>query len=294
MWKIEKELKNLYNYKLLLKRMKGDPLLSISESLESIRIPVQDGGIKEGVLLQFSDTSSAVKAELFGEKVRKDAAFYQVNRIFLWERSLHKIFDHFSTTDLAPLFKCFAGVPLALDFELYGCLMKTIIHQQLNMKFAYTLTTRFVQTYGEQVDGAWFYPAPEKVAALTTFDLQQLQFSKRKAEYVIDTSKLIEKNNLNLNNLIYKRDEEIIQELTSIRGIGPWTAQCFLLFGLGRENLLPAGDIGIQNGLKKLWGRDHKPSVEEIKERGKQWSPYASYAAFYIWLSTEFPEYCLF
>ncbi|MFB4165818.1 DNA-3-methyladenine glycosylase [Alteribacillus sp. JSM 102045] len=290
MWKVEKMLPKNYNYKHLLQRMKTDPLINIDSSLHSLRLPIKEGNVKEGILVRFFETSSGIKAELTGEKITKESAYHQANNIFMWERSLDTISDYFKGTDLAPLFQRFAGFPLVRDFETYGCLMKTIIHQQLNMKFAYTLSVRFVHTYGEEADGAWFYPSPETVAALEPSDLLQLQFSRRKAEYVIDTSKLIKEKKLRLNELLQKNDEEIIQELTAIRGIGHWTAQCFLLFGLGRENLLPAGDIGVQNGLKKLWERDKKPSVEEIKQRGEKWSPYASYASLYIWLSTEFPD----
>ncbi|CAM5262748.1 DNA-3-methyladenine glycosylase [Bacillus safensis FO-36b] [Bacillus safensis subsp. safensis] len=83
------------------------------------------------------------------------------------------------------------GTPLMLDFHLYHCLMKCIIHQQLNLSFVRAHETICVHTYGEQIEGVWFDPLPETIASLETDDLRKLQFSQRKAEYVIDVSKRI-------------------------------------------------------------------------------------------------------
>ena len=103
--------------------------------------------------------------------------------------------------------------------------MKCIIHQQLNLSFAYTLTGRFVHTFGEQKDGVWFYPLPETIAQLDYNDLRELQFSMRKAEYVIDTSRMIADGRLDLDELDQLSDEDIMEKLVKIRGIGPWTVQ---------------------------------------------------------------------
>ncbi|MDQ0300817.1 DNA-3-methyladenine glycosylase II [Salibacterium salarium] len=288
MWTIYQTLPDTYNYRMMLSRLTTDPLHYVDERLSTVKIPVTDGKVKEGVTLRFFETKNQRKVELTGDTLDKDAALQQSKNIFLWDRPLQNISAHFHETDLKPLFERFDGTPLVCEFEKYGCLMKTIIHQQLNMSFAYTLSTRFVQTYGEQSDGVWFYPDPETIAALDPSELQTMQFSRRKAEYVIDTSKLIAENKLDLERLEEAEDDQVIKQLTSIRGVGPWTAECFLLFGLGRQNLLPAGDVGIQNGLKRLWNRKEKPAIDEIKEKGKQWAPYASYATLYIWLSTEY------
>ncbi|WP_026703366.1 DNA-3-methyladenine glycosylase family protein [Salibacterium aidingense] len=288
MWQKVLTLSPEYNYPVMLKRLTADPIHYINTETSEVKIPVSDGDKKEGILLRFYDSADGVELEISGRYVSEQNALQTAANIFLWDRPLENIRQHFLSTDLKPLFEEFAGTPLVGEFETYGSLMKTIIHQQLNMSFAYTLSSRFVHTFGERVGDVWFYPKPEYTAELAPEKLQELQFSRRKAEYVIDTSKQIVEKRLDLADLKEKTNEEIIKTLTAIRGIGPWTAECFLLFGLGRENLLPAGDIGIQNGLKKLWNRDAKPSVEEVREMGQQWSPYASYAALYIWLSTEF------
>ncbi len=83
--------------------------------------------------------------------------------------------------------------------------MKTIIHQQLNMSFAQTLTERFVKTYGEKVEDTWFYPEPDKVAVIPYEKLQAMQFSRRKAEYVIDTAKQVVQGHINLSTFETKK-----------------------------------------------------------------------------------------
>ncbi|MFD2703880.1 DNA-3-methyladenine glycosylase family protein [Salibacterium lacus] len=288
MWNEEISLPRNYNVPVMLRRLGADPLHNLDEKEERLKIPVAHNGKAEGITLRFYRTEEGYNVNLTGDTVPPDAAAAKAESIFLWNRPLETINEHFHSTDLAPLFERFAGTPLVCEFETYGCLMKTIIHQQLNMSFAYTLSSRFVETYGEMIDDVWFYPEPEHIAGLEPAELKELQFSRSKAEYVIDTSKMIVEGKLDLETLKEKPDEEIMKTLTAIRGVGPWTAQCFLLFGLGRPDLLPAKDIGIQNGLKHLWSREEKPSVQEIQEKSKEWSPYASYAALYIWLSTEF------
>lgn len=170
-----------------------------------------------------------------------------------------------------------------LEFDPFATIVKSIIHQQLNLKFAFTLTHRFVTTYGWEKDGVWFYPSAEKIAGLTVAELRELQFSQRKAEYVIGLGQKVSSGELDLDALAKQSDEEVIKELTKIRGIGPWTAQSYLLFGLGRPNLFPKADIGIQNAIKQLFEMEQKPTMDELDRFSADWHPYLSYASLYLW-----------
>jgi len=166
-------------------------------------------------------------------------------------------------------------------------MMKTIIHQQLNIRFAYTLTERFVKKFGKEKDGVYFSPTPETVSQLKYQDLRELSFSQRKAEYIIDTSRLIVNGDLDLDELSLRSDDEVIDQLVKIRGIGYWTAENILLFGLGRQNLFPVKDVGIQNAVKNLYNLDQKPTIEQLLSFSEGWSPYKSYASLYLWGSLE-------
>jgi len=157
------------------------------------------------------------------------------------------------------------------------------------MAFAQVLTKRFVTTYGEQVEGVWFYPTPQQVAVIPYEALQDMQFSRRKAEYVIDTAKRIVANQLDLYSFFDKSDADVMDELIKIRGIGAWTAQNWLMFSLGRHDHFPSSDIGIQKALKLYLRLDEKPTTQQVEEWNKAWKPYRSYAAMTLWRSIEEP-----
>lgn len=286
-WEYEAVIEPVYNYKRMLQRVGADPLHSINLHENRILFPYKEQGSKEVLDISFQTVNKENRITISGTCNDKDHAISTAYNAFALNTDLEHISLHFQDTEVAPLFQKFKGVPLVREPELYGCLVKTIIHQQLNMAFAYTLSTRFVERYGERSDGAWFYPSPEKTASLAAADLTELQFSRRKAEYVIDTSRQIAEGSLSLEEMETNASEDVIKKLTAVRGIGPWTAECFLLFGLGRLDLMPAKDIGIQNGLKQLLNLESKPSEEEIRKRALKWAPYESYAALYLWLSTE-------
>ncbi|OQP04548.1 hypothetical protein B1690_15755 [Geobacillus sp. 46C-IIa] len=130
-------------------------------------------------------------------------------------------------------------------------------------------------------------PRPEEIAARSYEDLRAVQLSGRKAEYIVDVSRLIAEGKLRLEELRQMEDGEVMERLTVIRGIGPWTVQNFLLFGLGRPNVFPPADIGLQRAVEKWFGLPKRPTASELAELGERWKPYASYAALYLWRSIE-------
>lgn len=271
-----------YDFDRAMERLAADPVHAVDLQKREVRIPMEEGNI---VTLRGVGSTESPLFEL--EHARDDVQVEKVKSIFHFNQRLDTIARHFLNTDLEPLFIDHAGTPLIKSFSLYGTLMKNIIHQQLNLAFSHVLTMRFVENYGENEDGVWRYPSPETIAALNVEDLRKLQFSGRKAEYVIGLSGAIVEGKLDLNKFEQMEDEEVMQELVAHRGVGPWTAQNFLMFGLGRPNLFPLADIGLQKALKKLWGLDRKPTEEEMVGRFPEWSPYLSYAALYLWRSIE-------
>ena len=163
----------------------------------------------------------------------------EVSEILHFNDSLDEISAHFANTDLATIFQEHEGTPLIRSFSLYGTLMRSIIHQQLNMSFANTLSMRFVETFGSETEGVLRYPSPEIVANLDVSTLREMQFSARKAEYMIGLSQAIADGSLELEKLRHMDDDEVTAKLTAFRGVGPWTAQGFLMFGLGVRIYFP-------------------------------------------------------
>lgn len=270
-----------YDFDRVQERLSLDPLHAVSLSDKSVRVPMASGNVVE---VKAAGSSSRPVFEL---ENLEEGQLDRIKDIFHFSSSLDAVNAHFANTNLSALFSEHQGTPIVREFSLYGSLIKSIIHQQLNLSFAHTLTSRFVRTFGHEKDGVWFYPAPETIARLRPEDLREMQFSTRKAEYVIGLSEAIASGKLDLDGMESKTDEEVAAELVSYRGVGPWTAQSFLLFGLGRPNLFPIADIGLQNALKIQWQLQEKPKAEEIMRHLPDWSPYLSYAALYLWRSIE-------
>lgn len=189
--------------------------------------------------------------------------------------------------NLGPVIEKRKGLHLVLDASLYECLIKTVISQQLNLAFAAKLIERLIDLAGERLsfDGELLpvFPSPERVAALEYEQLQALQFNRRKAEYVIDISRQVASGTLDLEALWTMEDEAVMERLLPLRGVGRWTVECLLLFGLGRTDLLPAADIGLRNAVRYVYGLAHQPREEEIRKLGRDWSPWRSYVTFYLW-----------
>ncbi|HHY73292.1 MAG TPA: DNA-3-methyladenine glycosylase 2 family protein [Bacillus bacterium] len=288
MWQEQMELEGPYNFDRVIERHAIDPLNQVDLQKRLIKVPILIDKNRYVVEVVGLGTIHNPVFKLTGKNTeQKEAQIKSISEIFQWNIPLKNINQHFLKTDLSGLFQEHFGTPLILDFDLFSCITKCIIHQQLNLSFAHTLTERFVKTYGTEIEGVWFYPKPETVAAITVEQLRELQFSGRKAEYVIGLGKLVAEGALDLEALSRKSEEGIFNQLIKIRGIGAWTIQNFLLFGLGRPNLFPATDIGIQNALKKLYHLERKPTLEEIERYKHGWEPYLSYASLYLWRSIE-------
>lgn len=222
--------------------------------------------------------------------VSEDKAKEKIQQLFSTEVDLSPLYQQFSVhKELANVLKRFEGLKLLTDSDLFESIVKIIIGQQVNLTFAGTLTERLIQISGEEVDvgGETFqtFPEPESVAKLTYEDLRELQFSQRKAEYIIDLARLITDGKLDFENLWTMTDEEVIETLLPIRGIGKWTIECLLIFGMGRADVLPAADIGLRNAIKQVWELGMQPSEEEVRKLAENWRPWRTYITYYLWES---------
>ncbi len=288
MWHENITINGPYNFDEVLSRQSIDPLNVIDQEKRCVKVPLTIDGKPVVVEVTATGTTEKPSFKISGQNLeQKDQAIKIVKGIFQWNLPLHDVQLHFESTSLRDLFRKHYGTPLVLDFDPYGCLLKCIIHQQLNMAFAHTLSKRFVENFGFALDGVWFYPRPEVVASLEVEQLRELQFSGRKAEYVIGIGKAVQEGKLDFEKITRQSDEEILAELIKLRGVGPWTVQNFLMFGLGRPNLFPTADIGIQNALKNQFNLEKKPTIEEMESFKQGWDPYLSYASLYLWRSIE-------
>ncbi|TKI57792.1 DNA-3-methyladenine glycosylase 2 family protein [Brevibacillus antibioticus] len=175
------------------------------------------------------------------------------------------------------------GIP-----DLFEALSWGIIGQQINLTYAYTLKRRLVETFGRQVEFEgqtyWLFPTAEKIAGLSVADLDGLHMTTKKCEYLIDVAQLIVEGKLSKELLWDGGDYQTAEKrLTSIRGIGPWTANYVLMRCLRIPSAFPIDDVGLHNAIKFLLGKEKKPTKAEIRELSKAWTNWESYATFYLW-----------
>ena len=162
-------------------------------------------------------------------------------------------------------------------------LTEAITHQQLNGKAAATIFGRFRALYR----GTRF-PAPEDVLATSDEALRSAGLSRSKSAAIRDLAgKVLDGSIPTAARLKRMPDEEIVERLTEVRGIGPWTAQMLLIFALGRPDVLPATDYGIQSGYRIVYGLDEHPSPKMIMQHGEIWRPWRSVASLALWRATD-------
>ena len=163
----------------------------------------------------------------------------------------------------------------------FQALARAIVFQQLSGKAAGTIFARLNALY--QVDGV----APNAVLATTDEQLRSVGMSRQKIAYLRDLSARVLAGTLPLDAVESMDDDDLIAHLVQVKGIGRWTAQMFLMFRLGRPDVLPELDLGIQNAIRRVYGMRKRPSPKQVRKIGARWSPHSSVACWYLWRSLE-------
>ena len=163
----------------------------------------------------------------------------------------------------------------------YQSLVEAIIAQQLSGYAADSILKRFKKLYKSK------FPKPVDVIKTSNPKLRSVGLSKMKISYIKDLSKKIELNELKIRSFSSKDDEFIIEQLTSVKGIGRWTAEMFLIFSLGRQDVLPVGDLGLKKGIQLMYSLKELPKEKEIEEFAESWRPYRTVATWYLWKSLQ-------
>ena len=158
----------------------------------------------------------------------------------------------------------------------FEALVEAIITQQISDSAGKSISLKFKNLFGKK------YPTPSDVTKLTIEQIKSVGLSRMKAEYIFDISKMIVNKKLDFKIFKKMSNEDVISELTKIRGIGRWTAEMYLIFALGRMDIFPLGDLGLINGIKKLYELEN-PSTDEILEITNSWIPYRTIGTWYIW-----------
>jgi DNA-3-methyladenine glycosylase II len=165
----------------------------------------------------------------------------------------------------------------------FDALVRSIVYQQLSGKAASTILGRVHELYGGRS------PTPTELLATSDESLRTAGLSRQKLSYLKDLAAKVESGVVPLaaDTIDHLGDEEIIERLVQVKGIGRWTVHMFLIFRLGRPDVLPELDLGIQNAIRRAYRLRKQPKPKDVLRIGKSWTPHASVASWYLWRSLE-------
>lgn len=163
----------------------------------------------------------------------------------------------------------------------FSNLARSIVFQQLSGKAASTIYGRFEAAAGQVT--------PERVLKLRPEKIRSLGLSKQKTEYVRDLARRTRDGEIDFAALGSMTDDEVVEALTQVKGIGVWTVHMFQIFALRRPDILPTGDLGVRTAMKNVFALEALPKPEEMIRLAEPWRPYASVASWYLWRSLDGP-----
>lgn len=166
----------------------------------------------------------------------------------------------------------------------FDAVCRSIVYQQLSGKAAATIHGRVLGLYGGRA------PTPDELVATTDDALRKAGLSRQKLTYLKDLASRAASGDVPIERLDELSDDGVIDALVRVKGVGRWTAQMFLMFRLGRPDVLPEADLGIQNAIQRAYGLRKRPAPRRVAKIGAPWAPYRTVASWYLWRSLELPE----
>jgi DNA-3-methyladenine glycosylase II len=187
----------------------------------------------------------------------------------------------------APMPRHYPGLRILTIPDPFEALVWAILGQQINVAFAAKTKRALIERYGEvvEVGGRSYrlFPEPDRLAALTPEELRPLQISRQKGLYITGLAR----SGIDLEALRGRPDEEVVERLTRLKGIGRWTAEYLLVRGFGRPDVIAAGDMGIRAIAGRLYGLGRNATEAEVRELARAWAPWRGYAGFYLWFALQ-------
>lgn len=195
---------------------------------------------------------------------------------------MRKAIIHLKKTDpvLAGIIKKVG--PCRIDFRepTFANLVRSIVYQQLSGKVAIVIFNRLVEAAGSPL-------TPARILKLTPAKLRAIGLSRQKSSYIVDLARHTKAGSMAFETIHELSDDDVIEHLTAVKGIGVWTAHMFLIFALRRNDVLPVGDLGIRMAIRKAYNLAELPKPAEIEALAQAWRPYCSVAAWYLWRSLD-------
>ncbi|MEK7138260.1 MAG: DNA-3-methyladenine glycosylase [Patescibacteria group bacterium] len=174
--------------------------------------------------------------------------------------------------------------PLKLQKNYFQALVRTIANQQLSGKAAQTILNRMMALFK-----ASKFPTPREYLKMTDAKLRSAGFSNSKVAYTKNVARFFVEREKEMKRIHKLTDEEVIKLLTTIKGIGIWSAEMFMIFSLGREDIFSYGDLGLRKGLKKVYNLRKEPTPKQAQKIVESWKPYRTHGSRYLWASLLIP-----
>jgi DNA-3-methyladenine glycosylase II len=187
-----------------------------------------------------------------------------------------------SDPELRPVVREHGHPELSRTRNAFASLGRAIIYQQLSGKAAGTIFSRFKALYPGRS-----FPRPEELAATSVETLRSVGVSRQKASYLLDLAARFASGEIQSRRLLRAGEDEVRATLTAVKGIGDWSVDMFLIFGLVRPDVLPTGDLGVRKGMQRYFSLDELPEAELMRELARPWEPYRSLASWYMWRVAE-------
>lgn len=162
----------------------------------------------------------------------------------------------------------------------FSVLVESIISQQLATSAAEAIFKRFKDLYPK-------FPTASEILSTRKSKLRLVGLSGMKIEYLKDLARHVEQGRLDMKSLGKMSDEDVIASLTQVKGIGKWTAEMFLIFSLGRQDVFPADDLGLRKGVQRVFSLPDIPKPKEVEKIGQRWKPYRTIVTWYLWKSLQ-------
>ena len=185
---------------------------------------------------------------------------------------------------LKHLFNGFDIPKLKIEKNYFWSLCRSIIYQQISGKAAKTISDRFLALFRSGIN-----IQPTEVLDIDINSLYSVGLSRQKASYIKNIAEAFGNKSINDENFLMMNDEEILKHLTTIKGVGKWTAEMFLIFTLRRSNVFPVTDLGVQKGFQIVYDLDELSTIEQMNEKAEKWKPYRTIVTLYLWYAVDGP-----
>ena len=209
-----------------------------------------------------------------------------MSSLVLNDRTIVDGINQLSSIDpiLKHLFNGFDIPKLKIEKNYFWSLCRSIIYQQISGKAAKTISDRFLALFRSGIN-----IQPREVLDIDINSLYSIGLSRQKASYMKNIAEAFGNKLINDENFLMMNDEEILKQLTMIKGVGEWTAEMFLIFTLRRSDVFPVTDLGVQKGFQIVYDLDELSTIEQMNEKAEEWKPYRTIVTLYLWYAVEGP-----